>query len=108
MYRAKRAGRNQVCFSKPRTFTRLSHGPFAPQTYKSVHVIGDFNGWDRTAEPMTWDSPKNCFTIELFLAPGKYEYKLLLNKETLTADPDNPESVYDGFDGRNSVLRIDG
>jgi diguanylate cyclase (GGDEF)-like protein len=108
MYSAKRAGRNQVCFSKPRTFTLLSHGPFAPQTYKSVHVIGDFNGWDRAAEPMTWDSPKSCFTIELFLAPGKYEYKLLLNKETITVDPNNPESVYDGFDGRNSILRIAG
>jgi hypothetical protein len=42
----------------------------------------------------------------VFLAPGEYEYKLLLNKETITVDPDNPESVYDGFDGRNSVLRI--
>ena len=47
-----------------------------------------------------------CFSIELFLAPGKYEYKLLLNREKLTIDPDNPESVYDGYDGRNSVLRV--
>ncbi|MGB8294177.1 MAG: hypothetical protein WCG85_01990 [Polyangia bacterium] len=45
---------------------------------------------------------------ELFLAPGKYEYKLLLNKEKLTIDPDNPESVHDGFDGCNSVLRVSG
>lgn len=106
MYTAKHAGRNQVCFSKPRSSTLLSYGPFAPQTYHSVHVIGDFNGWDRMAEPMTWDSRTGCFTIELFLAPGKYEYKLLLNTETITVDPANPESVYDGFDGRNSVLRI--
>jgi len=106
MYGAKRAGRNQVCFSKPRTSTLLSHGPFASQTYQSVHVIGDFNGWDRTAEPLTWDARKRSYSIELFLAPGKYEYKLLLNKETITIDPNNPESVYDGFDGRNSVLRI--
>jgi hypothetical protein len=55
---------------------------------------------------MTWDPCKACFTIELFLAPGQYEYKLLVNKETITVDPNNPESVYDGFDGRNSVLRI--
>ncbi len=108
MYSAKRAGRNQVCFAKPRTSTRLLHGPFAPETYRSVHVIGDFNGWDRMAEPMAWDSPKSCFIIELFLAPGKYEYKLLLNRETITIDPHNPESVYDGFDGRNSVLRVVG
>ena len=106
MYKAKRAGRNQACFSKPRTSTVLSHGPFVVQAYDTVHVVGDFNGWDRTAEPMTWVPPKRCFSLELFLAPGKYEYKLLLNKEKLTIDPDNPETVYDGFDGRNSVLRV--
>jgi diguanylate cyclase (GGDEF)-like protein len=106
MYSAKRAGRNQVFFSKPRTSALLSHGPFTAKTYDSVHVIGDFNGWDRSAEPMTWNPPKSCFTLELFLAPGTYKYKLLLDKERLTIDPDNPESVYDGFDGRNSVLRV--
>jgi 1,4-alpha-glucan branching enzyme len=72
----------------------------------SVHVIGDFNGWDRTAEPMAWNPPKMCFTLQLFLAPGRYEYKLLLNQQNLTVDPGNPETVYDGFDGRNSVLRV--
>jgi diguanylate cyclase (GGDEF)-like protein len=106
MYRAKRAGRNQVCFSRPRTSALLSHGPFAVRTYDSVHVIGDFNGWDRTAEPMQWEPPKRCFTLELFLAPGTYEYKLLLNNQRLTTDPDNPETTYDGFDGRNSILRV--
>jgi diguanylate cyclase (GGDEF)-like protein len=106
MYNAKRAGRNQVCFSRPRTSAVLSHGPFSARVYDSVHVIGDFNGWDRTAEPMEWNRPKKCFTIELFLAPGQYEYKFLLDQERLIFDPDNPETVYDGFDGRNSVLRI--
>jgi hypothetical protein len=42
----------------------------------------------------------------LFLAPGNYEYKLLLDKEKSIIDPNNPESVYDGFDGRNSVLKV--
>ncbi len=106
MYNAKRAGRNRVCFSRPTTSALLTHGPFATQTYHSVHVIGDFNGWDRAAEPMVWDARKSCFTIELYLAPGRYEYKFLLNKEKLTIDPDNPDSVYDGFDGRNSVLSV--
>jgi diguanylate cyclase (GGDEF)-like protein len=106
MYTAKRAGRNQVCVSIPRSSARLSHGPFAARPYNSVHVVGDFNGWDRTAEPMAWDPPKRCFTLELFLAPGDYEYKLLLDKERITIDANNPESVYDGFDGRNSVLRV--
>jgi hypothetical protein len=57
---------------------------------------------------MLWDPPKKCFTVELFLAPGDYQYKLLLDKEKITIDPNNPESIYDGFDGRNSVLRVVG
>jgi diguanylate cyclase (GGDEF)-like protein len=106
LYNAKRAGRNQVCSCRPRTSAILSLGPFAAQTYRCVHVIGDFNGWDRTAEPMAWDPLKKCFNIELFLAPGEYEYKLLLNKEETTIDPGNPESVQDGFGGRSSVLKV--
>lgn len=106
MYNAKRAGRNRVCVSIPRTSATLSHGPFAAQPYQSVHVVGDFNGWDRTGEPMPWDPPKKCFTVELFLAPGYYEYKLAIDEEKFIIDPNNPESVYDGFDGRNSVLRV--
>lgn len=107
LYDAKLAGRNRVCFSRPRTSALLSHGPFTSRTYDTVHVIGDFNGWDRAAEPMTWNAIEHRFILELFLAPGTYEYKLLLDMQTTTVDPANPESVYDGFDGRNSVLRID-
>ncbi len=106
LYNAKRAGRNQACFSRPKTSAVLSLGPFAAQTYHCVHVIGDFNGWDRTAEPMTWDPLNRYFAIELFLAPGKYQYKLLLDKEEVTSDPGNPELVDDGFGGRNSVLTV--
>jgi hypothetical protein len=106
LYNAKRAGRNQACFSRPKTSAVISLGPFAAQTYHSVHVIGDFNGWDRTAEPMTWDPLNRYFAIELSLAPGKYEYKLLLDKKEITSDPGNPESADDGFGGRNSVLTV--
>jgi diguanylate cyclase (GGDEF)-like protein len=108
LYNAKRAGRNQACFCRPRTSAFLSLGPFRAQTHQRVHVVGDFNGWDRTAEPMTWDPLKSSFAIELFLAPGEYKYKLLLDEEEMTLDPANPESVYDGFGGRNSVLRVSG
>jgi diguanylate cyclase (GGDEF)-like protein len=108
LYKAKRAGRNQTCFSRPKTSAVLSLGPFAAQTYHCVHVVGDFNGWDRMAEPMTWDPLKGCFAVELFLAPGEYQYKLLLDGEEMTVDPGNPESVYDGFGGRNSVLVVFG
>jgi hypothetical protein len=55
---------------------------------------------------MAWDPDRKCFTIELSLAPGQYEYKFLLDNEKLIIDPGNPETVYDGFDGRNSVLRV--
>ncbi len=55
---------------------------------------------------MTWDPLNRHFAIELFLAPGEYEYKLLLDNEEITSDPGNPESVDDGFGGYNSVLTV--
>jgi hypothetical protein len=55
---------------------------------------------------MTWDPLNRYFAIELSLAPGKYEYKLLLDKKEITSDPGNPESADDGFGGRNSVLTV--
>jgi len=103
LYNAKRAGRNQACFSRPKTSAVLSLGPSVAQAYHCVHVIGDFNGWDRTAEPMTWDPPNRCFKTRIVPGAGKYEYKLLLEQgEADKSTRDNPESVYDpprNFDG---------
>ena len=42
---------------------------------------------------------------ELLLAPGVYEYCLVVDGEWM-ADPSTEESVPNPFGGRNSVLRV--
>ena len=47
-------------------------------TVKSVHLVGDFNDWDRTATPMA--RRKNIFKATVELEPGQeYRFRYLIN-----------------------------
>ena len=58
--------------------------------------------------PNPWHGihPRGVSLSSCFWRLGSTNTNSLLNREKLTIDPDNPESVYDGYDGRNSVLRV--
>jgi 1,4-alpha-glucan branching enzyme len=46
----------------------------------TVHLVGDFNDWDRTATPMT--RRKNLFKATVELEPGRdYQFRYLVNGE---------------------------
>ena len=70
-----------------------------------VHVAGTFNDWD----PGTLQLEKGddgIFRATLELAPGKYEYKFVVDG-TWIEDPANPESIDDPYGGKNSVLTVE-
>jgi len=71
-----------------------------------VNLAGDFNAWDPTADPMTDENGDGEWTLFYPLAPGRYAYKFVVDGERWIADPTNPDSEPDGFDGRNSILVI--
>jgi 1,4-alpha-glucan branching enzyme len=73
---------------------------------KSVHVAGDFNAWSPVADPLTDSNGDGEWTLFFTLSPGTYQYKFVVDAVTWIPDPRNPDSVPDGFDGRNSVVRI--
>ncbi|MDH5628491.1 MAG: glycogen-binding domain-containing protein, partial [Candidatus Krumholzibacteria bacterium] len=54
---------------------------------KDVYLVGDFNQWNPTVEPMDRDGDR--FEVGLFLVAGNYRYKFVVDGETIT-DPDNP------------------
>ncbi len=58
---------------------------------KSVHLIGDFNGWDLHATPMQLQPEDGLWVAQLPLAPGQYAYQFVLDVDidsTVTiADP---------------------
>jgi 1,4-alpha-glucan branching enzyme len=53
---------------------------------RSVHLIGDFNNWDREADPLAVDQ-SGLWWIEKHLDPGTYAYQFVIDGETVIGDP---------------------
>ena len=70
-----------------------------------VSIIGSFNNWEPGATPMKREA-KGGWTANVQLRPGRYAYKLLVNRKQKIVDPSNPVTEPDGFGGRNSVLEV--
>jgi len=52
-----------------------------------VFLVGDFNNWNPTLERL--DKTGDTFVIRLYLLPGTYRYKYVVDGEWMT-DPENP------------------
>ncbi len=70
-----------------------------------VHVAGEFNDWNPTADALTDPDGDGVFETTLDLAPGSYAYKFVVDG-TWQEDPNATESVDDGFGGQNSVVEV--
>jgi 1,4-alpha-glucan branching enzyme len=73
---------------------------------KRVCLAGDFNDWSPTSDPMTDDNGDGEWTLFYPLAPGTYAYKFVVDGRNWIADPRNPLSEPDGFNGRNSIVQV--
>ena len=82
-----------VCFSHP-----------APPGHQ-VMLAGIFNDWDPKRNPMEYSEAESAYTCTVFLAPGEYEYKLVVDGEWLL-DEGNPNFVSNDFGTLNSVLSL--
>ena len=102
--------------TKKRPEPKRTTSPSAPKakgvTFKihaeagsEVFVAGDFNQWDPAATALTENSGTGDFSVTVFLLPGRYEYKFVVNN-TWSADPDNPEWVKNGVGTLNSVRKV--
>jgi len=75
---------------------------------KKVYLVGDFNDWSPATDPMTDDNTDGEWTLFYPLAAGTYAYKFVVDGKNWVPDPTNPTSEPDGFNGRNSILKIPG
>jgi 1,4-alpha-glucan branching enzyme len=73
---------------------------------KKVYLVGDFNDWSPISDAMTDENGDGNWTLFYPLKPGRYAYKFVVDGRSWIADPTNPDSEADGFDGRNSILTI--
>ncbi|MCB9507532.1 MAG: hypothetical protein H6700_07005 [Myxococcales bacterium] len=79
-------------------------------SYASVHIAGSFNDWAPTIAEGGYALQLDPTTGEWWgkfeIANGSWEYKIVLDESETNwiADPANPDTVSDGFDGVNSLL----
>lgn len=73
---------------------------------KRVNLVGDFNDWSPSADPMTDENGDGEYTLFYPLGVGTYAYKFLVDGKNWVTDPANPSSEPDGFNGRNSIVKV--
>jgi hypothetical protein len=74
---------------------------------QSVALVGDFNGWSRTATPLAVADAPGRWTIELTLPSGRHEYAFVVDGEQWVADP-GAAAMRDEFGHESSIVRVGG
>ena len=73
----------------------------------SVHLVGDFNGWDTEADPLSDPDADGIWETKLRLVPSReYRYQFHVDGSDWIADPRAEIRIGDGFGGETSVLQI--
>jgi peroxiredoxin len=74
-----------------------------PSAADAVYLAGSFNGWKQDGQRMDGPDDDGYYHATLRLAPGRHEYKFVINGKEWMSDPDNPDSS-GAFS--NSVVRV--
>ena len=73
---------------------------------KTVTLVGDFNGWDKTATPMNKRKKDNVFATSLTLAAGRaYQFRYWLDGSRWENDWSADDYVPNGYGEDNSVVK---
>jgi 1,4-alpha-glucan branching enzyme len=73
---------------------------------RSVHLIGDFNGWSRSADPLQ-STPEGLWWLEKKLKKGAYAYQFLVNGKLVICDPYATELVEDSaYDPPRALIEV--
>ena len=71
----------------------------------TVFVAGSFSDWEPDKHAMAYSEAQGVYSCEVILAPGVYEYKLVIDGEWVT-DIDNDNFSANDFGTLNSVIKI--
>ncbi|MEX2180784.1 MAG: isoamylase early set domain-containing protein [Gemmatimonadaceae bacterium] len=81
---------------------------FVEPTARSVALAGDFNGWSRTATPLSPADGSGAWTVTVPITAGRHEYSFIVDGERWVADPYALASLVDEFGIASSVLLVGG
>jgi len=74
---------------------------------RSVALAGDFDGWDAARLPMRREG-SGLWTVEVPLAPGRYQYAFVVDGRRFVADPSAPPALGEDFGTPTSVVTVGG
>jgi 1,4-alpha-glucan branching enzyme len=77
----------------------------APPYARQVALAGDFNAWNQRHSTMG-RAPSGVWEITMTLAPGRYQYKFLVNAKEWFADPKAQASAPNPYGDNNSVIEV--
>lgn len=83
--------------------TRITFSIVLPDA-QSVALSGDFNDWNTGSHPMRKNA-KGLWSKVVHLAPGRYEYKFMVDGKWLT-DPKNSQVAKNPFGTVNNILVV--
>ncbi|MDD5673692.1 MAG: hypothetical protein PHC61_06000 [Chitinivibrionales bacterium] len=72
---------------------------------RQIAIVGDFNAWNPRRDYLV-KNRDGSWSITLKLDKGNYQYQLVIDNTTWSADPGNPVSIADGFGGYNSGMEL--
>jgi 1,4-alpha-glucan branching enzyme len=72
---------------------------------RSACVAGSFNGWDLNRTPLHKE-PNGGWKATVWLPPGRYEYRFVVDGAQWCSDPGARESVPNEFGSTNSVVFV--
>ena len=78
---------------------------YSAEAGHTVSLAGVFNDWDPARLVMQYSETQKAYCCSIELAPGNYEYKLVVDGEWLL-DESNPNFVTNDFGTLNSVAAI--
>jgi 1,4-alpha-glucan branching enzyme len=71
----------------------------------SVHIAGDFNGWQPQLTPMKKIDEKGIWQIKIPLTAGSYRYRFVVDGQW-QHDPNNTSTEPNPYGELNSVLQV--
>jgi hypothetical protein len=77
---------------------------FRSRVAHRVTVVGDFNGWDPSANPMSREEGGALWSVNVSLSLGRHVYAFLVDDTIVQTDPDAPVTKDPDFGVKGSVV----
>lgn len=77
---------------------------FNSKDAETIHIAGDFNNWNISSHPL-FELGNNVFNTTIYLKPGTYHYKFIVNGTDWVVDP-NAECVDNENGEKHSVITV--